>query len=429
MNPLVSIIIPSWNNMDYLAPCVNSIVRTGALNGLAELIIVNNGDYPLTPIFAGYPSTKVIETGENLGWEKGLARGLKESNAPYVCFQNDDTNIPPACADFYSKMLYPFRDPKVAAVGPSTTTAAGWHSMFMDSPTIQIKPVSYLIFFTVMLERKALEEAGGVDITAPGGDDLDLSIRLRKMGRTLVVNPAAFLIHHGFKSGTRLRGDHTKHDGWNSLEMRDKTNQWLIQKHGFKTVLFTQQGYVEQTVNGQTSDSEGNKIRSLITEGKTVLELGCGGQKTVPSAIGVDRVPHGAIIPHVGVPSVADIVADVDKPLNETLKEKFDVVIARHILEHCVDTVGTLKEWSSLLKDGGQLIIAVPNEEICKSIPMNPEHVHAFTPTSLSSIAEACGLVVDQVVDSENNVSFIGSFRKPSRNGKTVSESMEACLA
>lgn len=420
MTPMISIIIPSWNNMDDLKPCVDSIARTGALGGLAELIIVNNGDFPLTNYFKHLPNTKVIEAGKNLGWERGLVKGLEVARAPYICFQNDDTVIPVANADFYMKLLYPFHDPRVAAVGPATTVASGRHSIFQPEPPVNITAVSYLIFFTVMIERKALEAAGGIDVSAPGGDDFDLSIRLRKLGRQLVINPSAFLIHHGFRSGNRLRGDHTKANGWNSKEMTEETNRWLIQKHGFKTFIETLWGRVDDEPVSGKSDTEGDAIRAIVEKDAYVVELGCGGQKTVKNAVGVDRIPFGDVIPHVGQQSVADIVTEVDKPLPADMKGQFDVVIARHILEHCVDTVKTIAEWKSLLRGAGKLIIAVPNQNLTSSIPMNPEHVHAFTPESLSELMKAFGLIEAQVIDPQNGVSFIGVYTVPSVVGHTT---------
>lgn len=94
--------------------------------------------------------------------------------------------------------------------------------------------VHFLIFFTVMVRRSDLDAAGGVDVSAPGGDDFDLSIRFRNLGKKLLINPSAFIIHHAFKTGERVRGGPDTSGGWNSIEMRDRTNKWLIQKHGFK---------------------------------------------------------------------------------------------------------------------------------------------------------------------------------------------------
>ena len=94
-----------------------------------------------------------------------------------------------------------------------------------------------MIFCCVLLRRDNLIEVGGIDTTLPGGDDFDMSIRMKKAGKKILIAPECFLIHHAFKTGTRVKGDHTKPMGWNSQEMSDNTNRALIQKHGFKTWL------------------------------------------------------------------------------------------------------------------------------------------------------------------------------------------------
>jgi GT2 family glycosyltransferase len=241
--PEVSIIIPTYNNPEFLVPCVQSIVNTEVLvnnDPAMELIIINNGEQPIT---YPHPAIKVLNPGRNLGWEGGLKLGLQHSKAPFVVFQNDDTFIPAACKYLYAYLHSELdADPQVGAIGPETTTAAGRQSIFNSLAPLELTQTTFLIFFTVMIRRSALEEVGGVDETLPGGDDIDLSIRLRQAGYKLLIHPEAFLIHHAFKTGPRLRGDETVRGGWNSREMTDETNRALIRKHGFQTFINTMFG-------------------------------------------------------------------------------------------------------------------------------------------------------------------------------------------
>lgn len=411
MKPIYSIIIPSWNNPQFLNPCVKSILDLAFNSRGGEIIIVNNGSQPIEEAFGHLSNVKVLKPGKNLGWEGGLEYGLKYTDAEYVCFQNDDTHLPKVSWLFYEKLLIPFQDKKVAAVGPVTTCAMGAQSIFNPNCPVNAAQVPYLIFFTVMIKRKILDELGGIDKTLPGGDDLDLSMRINKAGYKTIINPDAFIIHHGFKTGERVRGDSSVAGGWNSKEMQERTNKALIQKNGFSTYFNTMQGGIHYPDRMKPDDLEGDRVRSFVI-GENILDLGCGFTKTVPNAIGVDRVPTGDFIPHLaGGKSVANVIADVqgDLPFPELSQ---DCIIARHILEHCIDTIKTIKVWSKTLRIGGRLIIAVPDEDVISGIPLNAEHVHAFTPESLNRIIEMLGFKTVESKHSGNGISFVGCYEK-----------------
>lgn len=409
----ITIIIPTFNNEPFLNPCVDSIIRTGILESMADLIIVNNGKQDIERAYGSNPSIKILNPGKNLGWEGGLELGVKESQSPFLVFQNDDTFIPPSSHQFYLKLLTKFQNDNVAAVGPITTCAAGMQSIYHPGcPRVPIES-AYLIFFTVMVRRSHYEKVGGVDTQLPGGDDFDLSIRFRKAGFNIVVDPSAFIIHHGFKTGTRVKGDPSVKGGWNSLEMTDRTNKYLITKHGFKEWWKSISGLKYETSGGPSVDLEGDLIRSFITDKDIkIIELGCGPQKTVERAVGIDRVPKGEVIPHLqGRISVADIVSNVDEPL-PIIDGTQDVVIARHVLEHVLLEIRTLKEWKRIIKPGGKLLIAVPDERITSSIPLNPEHLRCYSPESLKDTMEVIGFKEIKSQSSNNGVSFVGCYER-----------------
>lgn len=411
----ITIIIPTWNNEQYLNPCVMSIVRTGVLDSLADLIIVNNGKQDIERTFGHLPQIKILNPGTNLGWEGGLQLGMQNSTTPFAVFQNDDTFLPPSSAAFYQRLLVRFQNENIAAVGPTTTCAAGIQSVYHPSCPLTTVEVAYLIFFTVMVRRAHYDDVGGIDTAAPGGDDFDLSMRLRQAGHHLVVDPGAFIIHHGFKTGERVKGDASTKGGWNSIEMSDRTNKYLITKHGFKPWWKTMRG-LTYDAGSSLPDLEGDLIREWIgtcqKPDDQILELGCGSLKTVQRAIGVDRVPKGDVIPHLnGKLSVADVVAEVDKPI-PLEDSSADAIIARHILEHCIDAIDTINNWKRLLKIGGHIFVAVPDERVTSSIPLNPEHVHAFSPESLRNLMGVCGLKEVKSSSAKNGVSFVGLYER-----------------
>lgn len=404
MKTPVTIIIPTFNNPEFLQPCLSSMLWNNSLDGMARVIVVNNGD-PKSCDWIDHKLVKVINTGKNLGWEGGLKEGLKHTKSDFIVFSNDDVHVPTQSFLWLRRLIANFTDPSVAAAGPSSNVVMGLQNIFVNCPKV-IFPTKYLIGFCMMVRRSALEEVGGVDDTLPGGDDLDLSIRFRKAGYKILTDRTVFIYHHGFKTGNRVKGDSSKRDGWNSIEMQEKTNFALIKKHGFKS-------WVDCIVGGEDvgdteepnyeEDKEGKMIKDLIF-GDNIVELGCGAQKTVPTAIGIDIVPAGEQIYSIGKDSIADVVSDIsgDLPLEEN---SVSTMIARHVLEHLLDPLEALRSWKKYIYGG--LILAVPDEDRIKSIPMNVEHVHAFNKKSLANLVRAAGYVVQQQLDVDNGVSFI----------------------
>lgn len=416
---LVDIIIPTINNIQYLSPCVQSMLMYKHSEGLFHISIINNG-HPNSCDFIKrqmklYDLDKYItvyNAGKNLGWEGGLKYGIERTKAPFVCFANDDIFIPLSSILWLYKMLAHFRDPKVGAVGPSSNVVMGKQNIF-NIEMASYYEVPYLIGFCLLTKRSILKKVGGIITGLPGGDDLDLSIRLKNKGYKLIADKTVFVFHHGFKTGNRIHGDHKKIGGWNNWKHTENINKVLIKRHGFRKWWECLSGapkiknYIDLDKNSPDKDREGKAIRKLVGKGK-IIELGCGGKKTIKNSIGIDIVPKGELIDSLTkTKSVADIQADLNKPLPNEAGEA-DYIIARHILEHLIDTAGALMDWFVNIKEGGKLIIAVPNEEkLNPSIPVNIEHKHAFVPKALYFLFKLVGFKDIQIYDPDNNVSFI----------------------
>ena len=230
----VDILIPTLDNRPYLEPCLRSIRHVYA-GAAARVVVINNGEpgslYWLPPSLA-----EVIEAGENRGWIGGLALGLEHTAAPYVLFLNDDTLIPPCSAGWLAILMAHARRSYVGAVGPSSNCCSGPQSIWaIDVP--DAGEVPFLTGFCMLLRRDALMSAGGVDPSLPGGDDIDLCIRLRKNSWALWMDKSVFVYHHGFVTGTRMHGPAGISGGWNSPEYAKRTMDALVRKHGSEAVL------------------------------------------------------------------------------------------------------------------------------------------------------------------------------------------------
>lgn len=136
--------------------------------------------------------------------------------------------------------------------------------------------------------------------------------------------------------------------------------------------------------------NEASKIRAQVLpylEGKTVLDLGCGDEKIVPWAVGVDDVSE-----HARPPAAVDVRARVDpdaKALEPAFlvlgKQEFNTVFSSHTLEHVRSPIlDTLRYWLGFVCPGGHLVLYLPDERFYifdhgNRMVRNPAHRHFLT--------------------------------------------------
>lgn len=225
----VAIIIPSMDNRKCLEPCLASLQEN--TRGIAYHVYVVNNGAPDSCDWIDHPKTDVLQPGCNLGWERALQRGLDYANSNLALFLNDDTLFLRTQRDWLKRLVADLDDPMVAAAGPSSNMVAGPQST--AAPLTGLRYAArYLIGFCLLIRRSSLDAVGGIDTTLPGGDDLDLSIRLRTHGYTLICDRGVFVYHFGFTTGTRVHGGPEVPGGWNSPQMIEATANTLIAKHG-----------------------------------------------------------------------------------------------------------------------------------------------------------------------------------------------------
>ena len=165
----------------------------------------------------------------------------------------------------------------------------------------------------------------------------------------------------------------------------------------------------EPSEKAEGVDTEGDLVRSFSSG--DVVELGCGGVRTVEGSTVVDRVIKGEEIPFVAQASIADIECDLNNSF-PLLSDAYDTVIARHIIEHCIDPVHFMLECRRILRKKGKLIIAVPDEDSVNGIDLNPEHIHVFTKDSLKNLGEVCGFKPIEYAQGYNVTGLLVVFER-----------------
>lgn len=401
MNPVLTIAIPTWHNLEQLDWCLRSIALHTEYP--YQLVVVNNEPRD-REVLARAPETsqlgnviRVLEMGQNAGWEGGINAALAQCETKFFCMLNDDTVVTPNQGDFWRKLVGSLDDPSVGAVGPCSNFVAGAQSLMqLHVPTVVT--TSLLIGMCVVVRTDELRAMGGLDAKLPGGDDLDLSIRYLEAGKQLLIRRDCYLHHFGQQTGGRVQGGK-----WNSREHQEATNNALIQKHGLKAWYRTfTAGWSPVTYSSWyplERDEVGKALDPLRRIGARGLNLGCGaneGPWDGLEVVGVDQRPvgdhgQGGTKQQEAKP---DLIADVQTCYG--LPSEQDFLLALHVLEHLLDPLDALIRWRGLVKPGGKLILTVPDHSKLPSIVMDSTHLHAFDPGSLKRLLEAAGWTVDR---------------------------------
>lgn len=228
----VAIVIPTMDNRPYVEPCLYSLLNS--TTGVQfRVFIVNNGEADSCDWARRY-NVSVINGKGNKGWEGALEMGIVASDEPLILFLNDDTLFLPRREDWLARLVADLDSPLVGAAGPSSNYVSGPQSISYPAPPIRLV-ARYLIGFCMLVRRSALQRAGGITLDS-GADDIDLSIRLRRAGYTLICDRTTFVYHYGAKTGERVYGSVFGPGGWYSREKMEAARMWLIATHGQEAI-------------------------------------------------------------------------------------------------------------------------------------------------------------------------------------------------
>lgn len=221
--PLVSVVIVSWNAIDTVKRCLPSVIES--TYSRLEIIFADNAssDGSSEWIESNYPSVKIVRHPENWAFCKGNNEAVRHASGKYVVLLNNDVEVSfewlqPLVATLES-------DPSIAAVQPklldfSDRTRfeyAGGAGGFLDKNgypftrgrlffTIEEDTGQYDderdIFWAtgaaVMIRKDLYDQLGGLDERLfMHMEEIDLCWRLQRKGYRIVCNPDSHVFHIG----------------------------------------------------------------------------------------------------------------------------------------------------------------------------------------------------------------------------------------
>ena len=225
--PVVSIIIPTFENEEIFTHCLRSILCF-TKTPIEIVVVLNGGDYQVKSQSFQDSDIKWIVPGKNLGWMGGINAARSSVSGEYVLMLNDDAQILDFDNDWLNRLVESIKG-NVVAAGPLSNAVMG-NQNIGNSAGIGFKrhTTPAISGFCFLIKKSILDEMGWLDESLPGGDDLDLSLRLLKAGYELGICRDVFLFHRYAVTGRKVHGKY-----WDSQEHHDDINAGLIRKHGF----------------------------------------------------------------------------------------------------------------------------------------------------------------------------------------------------
>jgi glycosyltransferase involved in cell wall biosynthesis len=183
--PLVSLIIPCYNQAHYLGEAIESVLAQSYAN--FEIIVVDDGSVDNTAqVATRYPGVRCIRQ-DNRGLAAARNTGLRASQGDYLVFLDADDRLLPGALEAGLNCL--IAHPEHAFVSGHYRYIAADGSFLVEHPQEKIEEDHYLALLqgnyigmhaTVMYQRAVLEQVGGFNASLPACEDYDLYLRIAK---------------------------------------------------------------------------------------------------------------------------------------------------------------------------------------------------------------------------------------------------------
>ncbi len=206
----ISVIIVNYNTADFLMSCLNAVF---AQTGLSfEVWVVDNAstDGSVSLIREHFPQVHLIASPENLGFAKANNLAVHHASGAFIYYLNPDTEVQPGC---FATMLRFMKDnPAVGMAGtklfypdhtPQNSVEEKYPGQQHANGELTGLPghIAWLLGASLIARQNVIQEVNGFsEVFFLYGEDIDLSIKVRKAGWKLGFIANAEVIHWEGKS-------------------------------------------------------------------------------------------------------------------------------------------------------------------------------------------------------------------------------------
>ncbi|MGN1393368.1 MAG: glycosyltransferase [Succinivibrionaceae bacterium] len=249
--PLVSIIIPVYNQIDYTYKCLKSILDH-TKDIAYEIIIADDVSSDNTKIISTFvKNITVVRNSCNQGFLLNCNRAAKLARGKYIHFLNNDTQVQPNWLSSLiktiesdntigmvgSKLVYP--DGRLQEAGGILwKDGSAWNFGYKSDPTLPefnyLKEVDYISGASILIRTDLWNQLDGFDEEfAPAYcEDSDLAFSVRKAGYKVVYQPKSVVVHfEGISNGTDTSTGMKHYQVVNSEKFYKKWKDVLEKEH------------------------------------------------------------------------------------------------------------------------------------------------------------------------------------------------------
>jgi GT2 family glycosyltransferase len=208
----VDVIVVTWRGRELIAPCLERLrLQTVA----RRVIVVDNAsqDGTVELVRERFPEVVLVELDDNVGFGRAVNAGVARGDGEAVVLVNNDLECEP---EFVAELVAPLQaDPSVGMVAGMTLlpdgsgrvdgfgieldrTLAAYNRLRFERPRAATGRLAGPSGGAAAYRRAAFEQAGGFDERLFAyGEDVDLALRLRRLGWQAAAAPNARGVHLG----------------------------------------------------------------------------------------------------------------------------------------------------------------------------------------------------------------------------------------
>lgn len=363
-----SIIIVSYNNLNYLIDCINSIKEYTEKNTYEIIIIDNNSNTETTNWLKKQSDIKLILNKKNLGFPKACNQGIDIANKDNdILLLNNDTIVTTNWLKNLKICLY--SDSKIGATGSVSNhneNLQGVDFTYSNFDEMQLKAKynnmsdknkweqkNFLIGFCLLIKNEVIKKIKCIDEKYTPGyvDDNDLSLEIIKLGYKLMLCHDSFIHHY---LGSEFRKDLTSF-----YKILNKNRNYFKKKWKFETYLFDEIKYCSIYLIKEKENKKFNILDLNSGIGTTILKL-----KYIYKNCNIDGVEKNKDKRNISK-KFANIYSSINKiPHNKT----YDYILIGNHLEKINNPNTFIKKIKKYLKPNGHIIGEINNASSYKNI-------------------------------------------------------------